>query len=142
MDKHRVDKVRILVVEDEVPITRISKLVLTGEGYTVEIANDGLSAQAILDKTDFDVIFMDVKMPGMTGIELFEWLKRVYPGKATRVVFTTGDVMSGNTQSFLDESARPFLPKPFTPVELRTMVKQALENKYSTNGNTNSNLIG
>lgn len=141
MDNYGGGKIRILIVEDEVPITRISDRILAGEGYEVEIANDGLSAQAILSKSDFNLILLDVKMPGMTGMELYEWLKEAHPGKASRVAFTTGDVMSGNTQQFLDQSARPFLAKPFSPGELRTMVKQALE-RSDTDGDTDDNLVG
>jgi CheY-like chemotaxis protein len=43
------------------------------------------------------------------------------------VIFTTGDVMAGDTPSFLQQSARPFLPKPFAPDELKTIVKETLK---------------
>ena len=120
-------KTRILVIEDEIPVSVVSQRTLSGEGYEVKIALDGHQAQDILCQNNFDLILMDVKIPGMTGMELYEWLKGKYPEKAERVIFTTGDVMSGNTQSFLEQTARPYLAKPFTPVELRTIVKQGLE---------------
>ena len=63
----------------------------------------------------------------MNGKELYQWLKEKHPELANRVIFTTGDVMGGDTQSFLEEAARPFLPKPFIPGELRAIIQEALK---------------
>jgi CheY-like chemotaxis protein len=63
----------------------------------------------------------------MTGKELHQWLKEKHPQLANRVIFTTGDVMGGDTQIFLEQAHRPFLPKPFTPDELKAIVKEALK---------------
>jgi DNA-binding response OmpR family regulator len=62
----------------------------------------------------------------MNGMELYLWLEEKHPKLASRVIFTTGDVMSGDTQSFLEQAARPFLPKPFTPDELRAILRETL----------------
>jgi len=63
----------------------------------------------------------------MNGRELYQWLKGKHPQLAGGVMFTTGDVMAGDIQSFLEQAARPFLPKPFTPDELKAIVKEALK---------------
>jgi CheY-like chemotaxis protein len=60
----------------------------------------------------------------MNGRELYQWLQEKHPQLATGVIFTTGEMMGGDIQSFLEQAARPFLPKPFTPDELRAIVRE------------------
>jgi len=62
----------------------------------------------------------------MGGIELYQQLKVDCPEMANRVIFTTGDVINDNVKAFLKETGRPFLPKPFAPNELRSVVRAAL----------------
>jgi CheY-like chemotaxis protein len=129
MENHNQSKKRVLIVEDEPSITRVFQRVIKGMGLTEETAANGLIAQEMLEHNDYDLLIFDIRTPQMNGKELFLWLKYKYPGKADKVVFTSGDIMSGNTQSFLEESQRPFLPKPFTPKELRIFINQNLERK-------------
>jgi CheY-like chemotaxis protein len=63
----------------------------------------------------------------MNGKELYQWLKEKHPQQASRVIFTTGDVMSGDTQNFLEQAARPFIPKPFTPAQLKAIMRDTLK---------------
>ena len=62
----------------------------------------------------------------MSGMELYQWIMEKHPDLANGVIFTSGDVMGGNIQDFLKHAARPFLPKPFTPDELRTTLREVL----------------
>ena len=62
----------------------------------------------------------------MNGIELYQWLKDKYPQQADSVIFTTGDVMGGETINFIEQTGRPCVPKPFTSDELKTVVREAL----------------
>ena len=118
---------RILVVEDEPAISQVCLRVLTSERFEVDIAANGELAQAKLQgKDDYTLILIDIRTPVMNGKELYQWIKEKYPELTNGVIFTTGDMMGGDTQSFLEMAGRPFLPKPFTPDELRTTVQQAL----------------
>ena len=63
----------------------------------------------------------------MNGKELYQWLKEKHRQLASRVIFTSGDVMGGDTQSFLEQVAKPFLPKPFTPGEIRAIARETLK---------------
>ena len=63
----------------------------------------------------------------MDGKELYQWLKEKHPQLAGRVIFTSGSVMGGDIQSFLKQAARPFLPKPFAPSELKAIVRETLK---------------
>jgi len=115
---------RILVVEDEPAIGDVCRRVLSGEGFEVDIAVNGKVAQDIIEKKQYDFCLIDIRTPTMDSRELYQWLKEKNPQLATRVIFTTGDVMGGDIQSFLEQAARPFLPKPFTPDELRAIVRE------------------
>ena len=117
---------RILIVEDEPAISDVCRRVLTSEGFEVDIAVNGKVAQDMIEEKQYDLCLIDIRTPAMTGKELHQWLKEKHPQLVSRVIFTTGDVMSGDTQNFLEQAARPFLPKPFTPDELRAIVRETL----------------
>ncbi len=118
---------RILVVEDEPGICAVCRRVLTMEGYEVDIAVNGRVAQDMVDEEQYDFCLLDMRTPKMNGQELYQWLQKKYPQLAMRVIFTTGDVMGGDIESFLEQSGRPFLPKPFTPSDLKAIVQEALK---------------
>jgi len=118
---------RILIVEDESAVSDLCQRVLTSEGFEVDIAVNGKVAQDMLAETRYDLCLMDIKLPTMNGKELYQWLQGRYPRLAGRVIFTSGDVMGGDTQSFLEQAGRPFLPKPFTPAQLKTIMREALK---------------
>ena len=115
---------RILVVEDESAICDICRRVLTSEGFEVDIAANGKVAQDMLDEKQYSLCLIDIRLPAISGKELYQWLKKQHPKVADRVIFTSGDVMSGDTQIFLEQASRPFLPKPFTPDELKAIVRE------------------
>ncbi len=117
----------VLVVEDEPAISQVCLRILTGEGFKVDIAVNGKVAQEMLEKKQYDLCLIDIRTPTMNGKELYQWLKEKHPQLAGGVIFTTGDVMGGDTQSFLEQAGRPFLPKPFTPDELRAIMRDALK---------------
>ena len=118
---------KILVVEDEPGICDVCRRVLTGEGFEVDCAANGRVAQDMIEEKQYDLCLIDIKTPKMSGEELYQWLQKKYPQLTGRVIFTTGDVTGGDTQNFLKEAARPVLPKPFTPDELKNIVQEALK---------------
>ncbi len=110
---------KILVVEDEATISNVCQRVLTREGFEMEIAINGRVGQDMIEEKQYHLCLIDIRTPTMDGKELYRWLQQKHPQLASRVIFTTGDVTGGDTQGFLEEVNRPFLPKPFTPDELR-----------------------
>lgn len=131
---------KILIVEDEPAICDICRRVLTEVGFEVDIANDGKVAQAMIEEKQYDLCLVDIKIPTMSGKELYHWLQTKHPWQAGRVIFTTGDVMGGDTKDFLEQTKRPFLTKPFTPGEVRDIMKATLlrevENERGANKST------
>ena len=118
---------RILVVEDEAAISNLCERVLTSEGFEVDVAADGKVAKAMILVQRYDLYLLDIKMPVLDGKGLYRWLQEAYPDSVCRVVFTTGSVMGEDTQSFLQNSDRQVLAKPFTPEELKAEIRQSLK---------------
>ena len=127
MENLSVGAKRILIVEDEPAVSDLCRRVLTSEGFEVDIAVNGKVAQDMLQEKQYDLCLFDIKTPIMNGKELYQWLKEKHPQQASRVIFTSGGVMGGDTQSFLEQAARPFLPKPFTPAQLKAIMREALK---------------
>jgi CheY-like chemotaxis protein len=80
----------------------------------------------MLMQEDYDLLLIDIKTPVMNGKEFYRNIKGRYPKLLDRVIFTTGDVISDDTQGFLKQAGRPFLLKPFTPDELQAIVRENL----------------
>ena len=118
---------RILVVEDEPAISTVCRRVLTTEGLEVDIAVNGEVAQDMVEEKQYDLFLIDIRLSAINGKELYQWLKEKHPQLTSRVIFTTGDVMSGDTITFLEQTGRLFLPKPFTPDELKAIMRETLK---------------
>jgi len=117
---------RILVVEDEPAICEICLKVLNGEGFEVDIVGNGKLAEDKLKEREYELIYIDIRTPIMNGKELYQHIVDNIPKMTSRVIFTTGDVTTGDTQAFIERTGRPFMPKPFTPGELRNIVRETL----------------
>lgn len=118
---------RILIVDDEPAICEVCRRVLEKEGFEVEVAANGLVARRMLTEKQYDIFLIDFKTPAMSGKELYQWLKEHHPDTANSVIFMTGDVVGDDTQTFLEQTGRPFLPKPFTPDELKVIISEVIE---------------
>ncbi len=116
----------ILVVDDEINICRILDRLLTREGHVVDTA---LGAELALEKVKiktYDLVLMDLRMPGMNGIDLYAELKAFDPRYESRVVFITGDVISPKNREFLEHAGARYIAKPFTGDALLHRVNSTL----------------
>ena len=120
------DAKKILVVEDESSIQRIFSETLAFEGFEVDVAANGVQAESWLHDRDYDLLIIDIKTPLMNGIELYGRMVEKHAALTGRVIFTSGDVVGLDTASFLKETGRPFLAKPFHPDEVVTIVKETM----------------
>jgi len=110
---------RILIVEDEPAICDLCRRVLIDEGLEVDIAVNGKVAQDMIEDKKYELFLVDIRTSVLNGIELYQWLQDKHSQLATRVIFITGSVISEPTTAFIEQTGRPFLPKPFTPDELK-----------------------
>ena len=120
-EKRPADTV-VLVVEDDVSIRRLVKMVLQREGYRVEVAADGVEAVLKLGLSDYDVIVLDLMMPNLDGFAFMSTMAEADPGRLRRVIVTSAaspGVISERMQG------KPFdlLPKPFDIEDLTERVR-------------------
>jgi PAS domain S-box-containing protein len=102
-----------LVVDDEAALVDLLHAFLTQQGARVDVASNGaLGLQKIL-KEDYDAVVCDLRMPGLSGDELFKNLEGVKPQIMKRFLFVTGDVLTGETREFLERSGCAHIAKPF-----------------------------
>jgi len=102
---------RVLVVDDEPGLRMTLAANLELEGYEVTEAPSGEAALALTSEQSFDLVMTDIRMPGITGVELFQRLHAKYPEMP--VVLMTGFALEELVQSALDQGAFTVLPKPF-----------------------------
>ena len=103
----------ILVADDEASIRQALCRFLEREGHVVVAADSGNGAITAARTEHFDVILLDMRMPDMSGKEVFEQWRKERPELARRVVFLSGDIVSVDLQQFLASTGRPFIAKPF-----------------------------
>ena len=115
----------ILVVDDEPHILHYMRATLESWGHTGEVASDGTYALERALAGTFDVIICDLRMPHLSGREMYTKLARQDPRVAERIIFATGDTIRGDTLQFLERLGRPYLRKPFTLAELRAALGHA-----------------
>ena len=113
-------RARVLVIDDEPAILRAFRRVLFS--HEVEIATSGLEAIQKLGESSFDVIFCDVMMPEMSGIEVYQQIHERFPGQEQRLVFMTGGAFAEPAAQFIEATSNPKLKKPFTGSSLRALV--------------------
>lgn len=101
---------RILVVDDETNMRATLADILSDEGYQIDTAADGLSAVEMCEQQDYDVVLMDVRMPGIDGVEAFRRIRR--HDESIRVVMMSAYSMEDLKRAVLDEGAIAFLSKP------------------------------
>lgn len=119
-----MNKPKILIVEDEEKIARVLELELSYEGYEVEKALDGLEGFKQFQEQSWDVILLDVMLPGISGIEL---LRRIRANDSqTSVILLTAKSSVEDKVSGLDLGANDYVTKPFQIEELLARIRAAL----------------
>jgi two-component system NtrC family sensor kinase len=113
---------RILVADDEEAIVRVVVGALGMQGHSVDVALDGRVAAERVERDNYDLVLMDLKMPGFTGQQLYEVISR----KPVRphVVIMTGDTISPESRAFLAKTGLRCLEKPFNIEDLWSCVRQ------------------
>jgi DNA-binding response OmpR family regulator len=118
----------VLVVEDDVAIRRLVKMVLQREGYTVELACDGIEAVLKLGVGDYDVIILDLMMPNLDGFTFLNTLAENEPDRLKKIIVT-----SAASPGVISERMKgvPFdlLPKPFDIGELSARVRSCIDSQ-------------
>ena len=120
----------ILVIDDEKIIHESCGRILQEAGYTVETAMSGQEALEKLKGKRYDLVLSDIKMPGMSGVETLEKMKKDVPD--ITVVMFTGYSSVETARDTMKLGAYDYIPKPFTPEELLSVVEKALNKDVTT----------
>lgn len=123
--KGMMKDVRLLLVDDEVDFRQTLANRLRKRGLTPEQAGNGEECLSILEQKSMDVVVLDVKMPGITGIEVLEHIKKKYP--KTEVILLTGHASTLDGVEGIKSGAFDYLTKPIEVEHLLGKIKQAGE---------------
>jgi two-component system response regulator PilR (NtrC family) len=118
---------RLLVVDDEQSMREWLTIALSQDGFEVESAGSGEDALKILDRTPIDLALVDLRMPGLDGLETLRRIKQVED--AVSVVIMTAYATAETAVQALKEGAYDYIIKPFKVDELRHLVQKALEER-------------
>ena len=112
----------VLLIDDEADVREILAESLRADGHRVDLAESGGEALRLLGAGVYDVILSDLKMPGLDGPRLYGHLSANAPELVSRLGFVTGDAMSPAARSFLKTADRPYVEKPATTDDLRSLL--------------------
>jgi len=116
------ENVLILVVDDQFADRETLKVVLEEKGYRVATAKDGTEAVEMVKAKHYDVIFLDVKLPGMNGVEVFEQVKAIDPKAA--VIMMTGYSEEDSVRKAISQGAYTCIYKPFDMEKVIGLVEE------------------
>lgn len=117
---------QILVIDDNQVNTKLVSCVLEAAGYQVACAAEASQAISMIQKKAFDLILMDIGLPGMDGLELTRRLKLDVQTKKIPVVALTANAMKGDEQKALDAGCVGYITKPINTREFPKQIEQFL----------------
>ena len=117
------DKGSVLIVDDNESLCETLSFILNRKGYATATASDGSDAVKQTEETPFDVTLMDIRMPGMNGVEAFKKIKRLRPKAA--VVMMTGYSVEELVKEALEEGAFGIIYKPMDIDRVISLIEEA-----------------
>jgi two-component system response regulator HydG len=124
------DKLKIMIVDDEMIVRESFRHWFEKIGHEVDTAASGPDALKKLDKTAFDLLFVDIKMPGMNGIDLLQRIKADYPDTTVVIITAYGSIETAVTAMKL--GASDYLLKPFKPDHLTLVMEKIKQQRKLT----------
>jgi two-component system phosphate regulon sensor histidine kinase PhoR len=118
-------KPAILVIDDEERVREGCRKVLAREGYEVSIAECGEDGLKMIEGQHYDIILLDLMMPSLSGFDVLAHVKGLHPD--TVIIVISGYATVENSIEAMKRGAFDFIPKPFSPEQLRVLIKKAIE---------------
>ena len=113
---------RILLAEDNVVNQKVGLMMLGNLGYQADLAGNGLQVLKAIEKSTYDLVFMDIQMPEMDGIEAARELREKLGNRCPLIVALTADALEGDREKFLQLGFDNYLSKPLSPENLQRML--------------------
>lgn len=123
MNQTKEQHKHILIVDDDPDILTLERKILEREGYQVTFANDGIEAMEKLAEGQFDLVLLDIMMPGIDGFEVSRAIQRKPGENPVPIVFVTARDDSESMREGFRSGGTVFLSKPFTSNQLIRLVK-------------------
>src|SRR5665647_194847 len=120
----------ILVVDDELSMREFLKILLEKEGYRVTTAAEGKTALALAGKNAFDLMISDIRMPGMSGLDLLTCIKQLQTDIG--VIMITAFASPDDAVAAMKNGAFDYITKPFNVEEIKTVIRAVLKKKQQT----------
>jgi len=120
-------KYKILIIDDEEVVLDSCTMILEGSGYEVITANNGEHGLIQISEKHPDLVFVDLKMPGISGFEVLDKTRELDPNIVTIVI--TGFATVDSAVEAMKNGAYDFLPKPFTPDEFRLILQRGIDKR-------------
>lgn len=126
-DVHSFQNLSILVIDDEESLIDLYKEALSAENNTIHFAQSGFEAFEKLASFDFDVIILDLRIPEIDGMQIYNFVQSNKPHLLENILICTGDVMSQDIKVFLKGINNKVLNKPFSLLDLRDAIFDIIE---------------
>lgn len=120
------ERPKVLVIDDDELVLTIVRKMLEAEGFSVDVSTSAREALTRLPENHYDVVLCDMLMPGMSGAEFYQRVKKEFPEYWRRIVFLTGDIASEATWEFIEQRRLPYILKPFGVRELRQKLQEVV----------------
>jgi CheY-like chemotaxis protein len=120
------NSLRTLVIDDDPGVVNALTRLLSRDGYLVHTASNGYEALALLHEYGYNLILCDLRLPELDGRDFYALLLRWYPFLHQRVIFLTGDTLSIESMTFLEQCGQPWVSKPCNAAEVRSAIEQVL----------------
>ena len=113
---------RVLLAEDNMINQKLAERVLEIFGYSISIANNGAEAVEMLQENGYDLIFMDVMMPEMDGLEATQTIRKSYTGKQPVIIAMTANALKGDREICIESGMNDYVSKPINTDEIRNLL--------------------
>ncbi len=122
-----MDRLKALIIDDEESICEVIRAIIEAEGINVTATTSSTEAVELLKSTNFDIIISDLKMPDISGLEIYELSREISPDSIFIIVTAYGTIQSA--VDAVKKGIYDYIQKPFTPDEVRIPVRRALDKK-------------
>jgi PAS domain S-box-containing protein len=115
---------RALVADDEAQVRELLRRLLIRRGFSVDLADDGEAASALIDAGQYDLTLCDVRMPKVGGLQVYERVRARYPHLLKGFAFISGDTLGADVRQSVEPMQVPMLPKPFSTADLDALLQR------------------
>jgi len=123
----KIENCKILVAEDNLTNQFLIKTILEKHGISTTVASNGIEALKILEKENFDIILMDMRMPQLDGLETTKVIRKEFKNSTTPIIALTANASENDRKLCLEAGMNEFIVKPFKPNDLIAMIEKINE---------------